>query len=85
MTYNIEGKEITVDDKLVKEYEVATGVKLTQDEIDFMAHGAIKKNKSIEDIELHVIKAIKDYAEMGRRMPEIAKKIEAGDIHHGWV
>ena len=61
MFFYINGNEITVDDGLAREYEKVTGIKLTQDEINFMAHGAIKKNKNINEIEAHVIKAIKDY------------------------
>ena len=80
MIYYVEGKEITVDDQLVTEYEAATGIKITQEEIDFMAHSAIKKHKSIKEIEAHVVKALKDYAEVGRRMPEIIQKIENKDI-----
>ena len=80
MTFNIEGKEIVVDDKLVAEYETAMGYPLTDLKMRSIYETVIDDCDNLENLQKGIEEIIHEYIEVANDMPMIVQKIENGDI-----
>lgn len=78
MKYTIDNKIINIPDTIIKEYNNVTGGELS--DIQIKGFYMMAKKAKASNINKYIVDCIKDEISLLKKMPEIIKKINNGDI-----